>query len=731
MMGVQCKSPSAFLSFSFLLFVFFTFPSQQISVGQTLISSGQIFELGFFIPGNSGKQYVGIWYLHKPIPVRKVVWVLNRENPFSSTDSASSLTIGTDGNLRLLDGMRNTVWSANVSVQSNNSIAVLSDKGDFALKDNISGLTLWESITYQGDTFFLEDPSPGNFVTGFSLDTPPQDFTWNGSRPYWRSGPWDGSKFIGIRHTDQGYANGFNLLPDKQQGIEYLTMDIYNTSYVKIMFLTPAGNLKIMHWEENVKNWFLCWVEPENSCDVYEVCGPFGLCNYDRSPICQCLDGFVPKATEEWMEGNWTGECVRKTELLCQKNISSLASGKAKMDGFRKLSEMKLPAHYNYLYNEDSSGCPQWCLSNCSCVAYAYVTGIGCMVWSGGLMDVQQFPYAGSYLFLHLAYSDLEKDKKYEKFIIVFATISGLSCWVPSCMVCTGGEQIKERKKRMKHFDVVDRKDTLQDHVIHGEPSELPMIDFDKIKVATNNFSRTNKLGEGGFGPVYKGKLEDGQEVAVKRLSRHSGQGAEEFKNEIRDETKRVWLDLAKRFHIVQGIARWLLYLHRDSCLRVIHRDLKTSNILLDDDMNPNFFDFGLARTFRVTQELANTHRVVGTLSMTVLEGLRVDSWCSGDSIAWTSKKGIVCWLKDLKKKQENQVQLLKRKQKSDEAAKQLKEEIQFIKAQKGSTATKDKTRGRTILTLESLSREGNAVGTFVCYNVSLWRCAGLCWVWF
>ncbi|XP_028066166.1 G-type lectin S-receptor-like serine/threonine-protein kinase At1g61550 [Camellia sinensis] len=159
-MGVQCKSPSAFLSFSFLLFVFFTFPSQhcsatdtftqsqQISIGQTLISSGQVFKLGFFIPGNSGKQYIGIWYFHKPIPVRKVVWVLNRENPFSSTDSASSLTIGTDGNLRLLDGMRNTVWSANVSVQSNNSIAVLSDKGDFALKDNVSGLTLWESITY-------------------------------------------------------------------------------------------------------------------------------------------------------------------------------------------------------------------------------------------------------------------------------------------------------------------------------------------------------------------------------------------------------------------------------------------------------------------------------------------------------------------------------------------------------------------------------------------------------
>lgn len=80
------------------------------------------------------------------------------------------------------------------------------------------------------------------------------------------------------------------------------------------------------------------------------------------------------------------------------------------------------------------------------------------------------------------------------------------------------------------------------------------------------------------------------------------------------DSTKRLRLDWAKRFSIIEGIARGLLYLHRDSCLRIIHRDLKASNILLDDDMNPKISDFGLARTFRVTQELGNTARVVGTL---------------------------------------------------------------------------------------------------------------------
>lgn len=84
------------------------------------------------------------------------------------------------------------------------------------------------------------------------------------------------------------------------------------------------------------------------------------------------------------------------------------------------------------------------------------------------------------------------------------------------------------------------------------------------------------------------------------------------------DPTKRVQLSWTQRFHIIQGIARGLLYLHRDSRLRVIHRDLKVSNILLDEDMNPKISDFGLARIFQGTQDLANTQscgNIVGVIS--------------------------------------------------------------------------------------------------------------------
>jgi serine/threonine protein kinase len=81
----------------------------------------------------------------------------------------------------------------------------------------------------------------------------------------------------------------------------------------------------------------------------------------------------------------------------------------------------------------------------------------------------------------------------------------------------------------------------------------------------------------------------------------------------FKDPTKSIILDWQMRLDIILGIARGMLYLHQDSRLRVIHRDLKTSNILLDEDMQPKISDFGLARIFGGKETEANTERVVGT----------------------------------------------------------------------------------------------------------------------
>ncbi|CBI38467.3 unnamed protein product, partial [Vitis vinifera] len=184
---------------------------------------------------------------------------------------------------------------------------------------------------------------------------------------------------------------------------------------------------------------------------------------------------------------------------------------------------------------------------------------------------------------------------------------------------------------------------------------EVESLQFNlgSIRNATDNFSDSNKLGQGGFGAVYKGTLSNGQDIAVKRLSKGSGQGELEFKNEVLLVAKLQHRNLARllgfclegierlliyefvpnasldhflfdpikcsqlywerRYKIIVGIARGLLYLHEDSRLRIIHRDLKASNILLDEEMNPKISDFGMARLFSLDQTQGDTKRIVGT----------------------------------------------------------------------------------------------------------------------
>ncbi|VAH99125.1 unnamed protein product [Triticum turgidum subsp. durum] len=212
----------------------------------------------------------------------------------------------------------------------------------------------------------------------------------------------------------------------------------------------------------------------------------------------------------------------------------------------------------------------------------------------------------------------------------------------------------QRRVMRLQETICVQNLEGDQQLVWQGKNSELLVLRFEPLLDATNSFSEENKLGQGGFGAVYKGKLPEGLGIAVKRLASHSGQGFIEFKNEVQfiaklqhrnlvkllgccseepektlvyeylpnksldffifEEKRRALLDWSKLLAIIEGIAHGLLYLHKHSRLRVIHRDLTPSNILLDNEMNLKISDFGLAKIFSSTNPDGNTtRRVVGT----------------------------------------------------------------------------------------------------------------------
>ncbi|XP_042031164.1 putative receptor-like protein kinase At4g00960 [Salvia splendens] len=140
--------------------------------------------------------------------------------------------------------------------------------------------------------------------------------------------------------------------------------------------------------------------------------------------------------------------------------------------------------------------------------------------------------------------------------------------------------------------------------------AEFLQYDFISIRAATNGFDKANKLGRGGFGNVYKGNLITGQEVAVKRLSKYSKQGEPQFKTEVSLVSKLKHRNLVK---LLGFIAKGMLYLHEESGLKIIHCDLKASNVMLDENLNPKISDFGMARLIKQDDSGGSTLNIVGT----------------------------------------------------------------------------------------------------------------------
>ncbi|XP_052210678.1 G-type lectin S-receptor-like serine/threonine-protein kinase At4g27290 isoform X4 [Diospyros lotus] len=640
-------NPRAWVLIPLLPFVFCRFcssidtitSSQPIKDGDLLVSSGGTFALGFLTPGNSRYRYVGIWY--KKISVQTVVWVANRNDPIKATTGVMS--INKDGDLVIYNQNQSVpLCLTNISTAitaSSSYSAQLLDSGNLVLfrGDNASRVVVWESFDYPTHTMlpkmklgldrktgldrFLiswkspDDPGTGVYSYRMDPNGLPGFVLRMGTVPRWRTGPWINNKWSGVLQM----SNHFLLYASYIDNSDELSImyGLKDASVVSIMFLDDSGFLRRSTWHDGNQRWVQFWSAPEDRCDYYGRCGAYGNCDLNNGVAfeCTCLPGYEPRSPSDWYLRDWSAGCKRK-------HMANHMCGAG--EGFVKVANAKVPdvLEARVAMNLNMEECKKVCLGNCSCLAYTNGGRGECYTWHGDLMDVRKFPYGGLDLYIRAAAIELAQHLKkphnlHGKKMAIVVTSVIVMLLLSVSLVCW----------------LVKR----------------------KTKGATNKFSDDNIIGQGGFGLVYKGLLSTGKEIAVKRLAINSKQGLDEFKNEVilitklqhrnvvrllgccingeermliyeymangsldsfifgLANTRSKSLGWRRRLDIIVGIAQGLLYLHRDSRLRVIHRDLKVSNILLDDDLNPKISDFGIARAVGGDQSTAKTRRVVGT----------------------------------------------------------------------------------------------------------------------
>ncbi|CAL5393089.1 unnamed protein product [Camellia sinensis] len=573
--------------------------TQSITGRNTIVSSGGSFEMGFFSPGNSQNTYLGIWY--KKISVRTVVWVANRE--ISLVNSSGILTVIDPGILALVNGTGSVIWSPNVTGSTQEPVAQLMSMK--LGKNFVTGLerhlSSWKSSN---------DPAQGEFTYRCDPQGYPQQILNGGSAELFRTGTWNVIGFSGRPSLKSNSIYTFELVYTKEE--------VY---YDYKLLSSDVSRLTVNHTGV-VQRW---------TCDTYKLCGPNGNCNVGNNPVCDCLSKFVPQNQKEWGNGDWSNVCVRRTALDCHNG-----------DGFLKYSGYKMPDTRNFWSDRNMTlgECKMVCLKNLSCMAYANLDissgGSGCLLWFKELIDMRELNANGQDIYIRMASSELVQQVSLngKKRKIVAVTLAFLIGLFRLGNLMHNSEQGHTDKSQM--VDLV-----------------LPLFNLAVIVNSTNNFSINNKLKEVVSDQFTRGMLEGGLEIAVKLLSKNSQQGVDEFKNEVISIAKLQHRNLVKLLGycvqgeerlliyeymannsldsfifgminqrrcywiglsaLINGIARGLLYLHQDSRFRIIHRDLKASNILLDHEMNPKISNFGLARIFGGNETVANTKRVVGT----------------------------------------------------------------------------------------------------------------------
>ncbi|PIN21523.1 Non-specific serine/threonine protein kinase [Handroanthus impetiginosus] len=645
-----------FQSFSLLLVSSYDHTLKQgekLNSSSYLVSAKRVFTLGFYTPENSHYSYLGIWFTTNI--TWNPVWLANRDIPVYK-DSAI-FTITSAGEVIIAHDRADPIelYSAK---SGTNITATLLDSGNLVVKEietngSSEGKVLWQSFDYPTDVLLPGMKLGVSRRTGrnwtltswFSGNNPASGaFTleWDSIRRrlvirrrgmvYWTSGDlklyYEGNNlklhaFDYMFPKPEGGKFNYNFMNVSNQDEQYFTYSLFLVPY-----LTDEAQRNISSWrldyQGNVKDYdmppYRDYIAQADKCYGYNNKGYYSGCELWE----------IPKCRNRYQE-------------------FSLEHGNF---GFT----------VDYLFDNSSklshSDCRDSCWNDCNCVGFKEEE-IGCSYWRGKNARFNNNYYSRTRTYVIISVPP--KKRAIWKWILISAAIVVFLLSILGATSFFLLRKYKEgRKKKIEELQELEELMKLEGYTEEsefendgGKGPHLRSFTYASILASTNCFSLSNKLGEGGFGPVYKGKMVEGREIAIKLLSRRSEQGLLEFKTELIlisklqhrnlvklldfcihknekmiiydympngsldfylfDPAKSGQLNWERRFNIIEGIAQGLLYLHKYSRVMIVHRDLKASNILFDENMNPKISDFGMARIFKRDVAEANTYKRAGT----------------------------------------------------------------------------------------------------------------------
>ncbi|KAL0393731.1 UNVERIFIED_CONTAM: G-type lectin S-receptor-like serine/threonine-protein kinase [Sesamum latifolium] len=621
----------------------------KLNSSSRLVSANRVFTLGFYTPEGTNNSYVAVWYTDSSyFPV----WIGNREKPLF-TNSSPVLAVDSTGKLIITHGGGQSI-ELYAGESSKNVSATLLDTGNFVIREisanGSAGEVLWQSFDHPTDTLLPGMKLGVNHRTGrdwalsswFGESNPaPGAFTleWDPSVGsllirrrgvvYWTSGGLKDYYDDWGNFSAKEFENGdfmpdsenwnYNFSSAKNGDEEYFTYSLINNVW------TPDERRVISGWRLDYKG------------DIYD--------NRDQPdsdrPGVSFGIGLASSCYGYKAKGSAASKgCALWEQPTCRNNHETFVW---RSGDFGPVNGQLVPTVYDSNSSLSLSDCREICWDDCECVAYSNDYGAtGCVYWRGkNLKFEQSLDGSRNKKYVLTASSSKGRKKHILIIVVVLSTIVLLIVGI-ALFVMRKIRQGKREEELHELLKLDGYTDTYELENGGGKKHDLRLFTYASIQSATNNFSAKSKLGEGGFGPVYKGKTPEGQNIAVKLLSRQSGQGLLEFKTELILISKLQHVNLVKllgfcvhgddkmiiydympnksldfflfspsdreplnwqqRFNIIEGIAQGLLYLHKYSRLKIIHRDLKPSNILLDIDMNPKISDFGLLESLSRTR---------------------------------------------------------------------------------------------------------------------------------